>query len=52
VKACKNNNESVLPLDFASKDAKNSYLLSNTLEKQEYMTETLSKMEENRDCNL
>jgi hypothetical protein len=48
VKACKNNNESVLPLDFASKDAKNSYLLSNTLEKQEYMTETLSKMEENR----
>jgi hypothetical protein len=36
---------------FASKDAKNSYLLSNTLEKQEYMTETLSKMEENRDEN-
>jgi hypothetical protein len=36
--------ESVLPLDFASKDVKNSSLLSDTLEEQDYMTETLSKM--------
>jgi hypothetical protein len=31
--------ESVLPLDSASKDVKNSSLLSDTLEEQEYMTE-------------
>ena len=43
--------ESVLPLDFASKDVKNSSLLSDTLEEQDYMTETLQKMEENRDEN-
>ena len=43
--------ESVLPLDFASKDVKKSSLLSDTLEKQNYMTETLSKMSENRDEN-
>ena len=43
--------ESVLPLDSASKDVKNSSLLSDTLEEQDYMTETLSKMEENRDEN-
>ena len=43
--------ESVLPLDFASKDVKNSSLLSDTLEEQDYMTETLSKMSENRDDN-
>ena len=43
--------ESVLPLDFASKDVKNSSLLSDTLEEQDNMTETLSKMEENRDEN-
>ena len=43
--------ESVLPLDFASKDVKNSSLLSDTLIEQDYMTETLSKMEENRDEN-
>ena len=43
--------ESVLPLDSASKDVKNSSLLSDTLEEQEYMTETLSKMSENRDEN-
>jgi hypothetical protein len=43
--------ESVLPLDSASKDVKNSSLLSDTLEEQEYMTETLQKMEENRDEN-
>jgi hypothetical protein len=36
------------PLDSASKDVKNSSLLSDTLEEQEYMTETLSKMEDNR----
>jgi hypothetical protein len=40
--------ESVLPLDFASKDVKNSSLLSDTLEEQDFMTETLEKMEENR----
>ena len=43
--------ESVLPLDSASKDIKNSSLLSDTLEEQDYMTETLSKMSENRDEN-
>ena len=43
--------ESVLPLDSASKDVKNSSLLSDTLEEQEYMTKTLSKMSENRDEN-
>ena len=43
--------ESVLPLDSASKDVKNSSLLSDTLEEQEYMTETLSYMSENRDEN-
>ena len=43
--------ESVLPLDSASKDVKNSSLLSDTLEEQEYMTETLQKMEINRDEN-
>ena len=43
--------ESVLPLDSASKDVKNSSLLSDTLEEQDYMTETLQKMEENRDHN-
>jgi hypothetical protein len=30
----------------------NSSLLSDTLEEQEYMTETLQKIEENRDENL
>ena len=43
--------ETVLPLDSASKDVKNSSLLSDTLEEQDYMTETLSKMSENRDDN-
>jgi hypothetical protein len=43
--------ESVLPLDFASKDVKNSSLLSDTLEDQDNMTETLSKMSENRNEN-
>jgi hypothetical protein len=43
---------SVLPLDFASKDVKNSSLLSDTLEEQDNMTETLQKMEVNRDENL
>ena len=43
--------ESVLPLDSASMDVKNSSLLSDTLEEQDYMTETLQKMEENRDEN-
>jgi hypothetical protein len=37
-----------IPLDSASKDVKDSSLLSDTLEEQDYMTETLSKMEENR----
>ena len=43
--------KSVLPLDSASKDVRNSSLLSDTLEEQDYMTETLSKMSENRDEN-
>jgi hypothetical protein len=43
--------ESVLSLDSASKDVKKSSLLSDTLEEQEYMTETLQKMDENRDEN-
>jgi hypothetical protein len=43
--------ESLLPLDSASKDVKNSSLLSDTLEEQDYMTETLQKIEENRDEN-
>ena len=43
--------ESVLPLDFASKDVQDSTLLSDTLIEQDYMTEILSKMEENRDEN-
>ena len=43
--------ESVLPLDFASKDVQDSTLLSDTLIEQDYMTEILQKMEENRDEN-
>ena len=43
--------ESVLPLDFASKDVNNSSLLFDTLKEQDYMIETLQKMEENRDEN-
>ena len=43
--------ESVLPLDSASKDVKNSSLLSDTLEEQDYMTETLQKIEEYRNEN-
>ena len=43
--------ESVLPLDSASKDVKNSSLLSVTLEELDNMTETLSKMSDNRDDN-
>ena len=42
---------SILPLDFASKDVQDSTLLSDTLIEQDYMTEILSKMEENRDEN-
>ena len=43
--------ETVLPLDSASKDVKNSSLLFDTLKEQDHMTETLEKMEENRDEN-
>ena len=43
--------KSVLPLDSASKDVRNSSLLSDTLEEQDYMTETLQKIEVNRDEN-
>ena len=42
---------SVLPLDSASKDVKDSTLLSDTLIEQDYMTEILQKMEENREEN-
>jgi restriction endonuclease S subunit len=38
-------------VDSASKDVKKSSLLSDTLEEQDYMTETLQKMEDNRDEN-
>ena len=44
--------KSVLPLDSASKDVRNSSLLSDTLEEQDYMTETLQKIEVNRNENL
>jgi hypothetical protein len=54
-RACLSDNhrscESVLPLDSASKDVKISSLLSDTLKEQDNMTETLSKMSENRDEN-
>ena len=43
--------ETVLPLDSASKDVKNSSLLSDALEELDNMTELLSKMSENRDDN-
>ena len=43
--------ETVIPLDFASKDVKNSSLLSDTLKEQDNMTETSQKMAENRDDN-
>ena len=43
--------ETVLPLDFASKDVKNSSLLFDMLKEQDNMTKTLEKMEENRDEN-
>ena len=43
--------ETVIPLDFASKDVKNSSLLSDMLKEQDNMTETLEKMSENRDDN-
>ena len=43
--------ETAIPLDFASKDVKNSYLLSDTLKELDNMTETLQKMEANRDEN-
>jgi hypothetical protein len=43
--------ESVLILDSASKDVKNSSLLSDTLKELDNMTETLQKIEENRDEN-
>jgi hypothetical protein len=36
--------ESALPLDSASKDVKNSSLLSDTLEEQDYMTGLLKSM--------
>jgi hypothetical protein len=40
-----------VPLDFASKDVKNSSLLFDMLKEQDNMTKTLEKMEENRDEN-
>ena len=43
--------ETAIPLDFASKDVKNSYFLSDTLKELDNMTETLQKMEANRDEN-
>ena len=43
--------KAVIPLDFASKDVKNSSLLSDTLKELDNMTETLEKMSVNRDDN-
>jgi len=43
--------ETAIPLDFASKDVKNSSLLSDTLKEHDNMTETLEKISENRDDN-
>jgi DNA-binding beta-propeller fold protein YncE len=43
--------ETVIPLDFASKDVKNSSLLSDTLKELDNMTATLEKITENRDDN-
>jgi hypothetical protein len=41
----------VMLLDFASKDVKNSSLLSDTLKEQDNMTKTLQKIAGNRDDN-
>jgi hypothetical protein len=43
--------ETVIPLVLASKDVKNSSLLSDTLKELDNMTETLENMSENRDDN-
>ena len=43
--------ETVIPLDFASKDVKKSSLLSDTLREIDNMTETLQKIADNRDDN-
>ena len=43
--------KTVIPLDVASKDAKKSSLLSDTLKELDNMTETLEKVGENRDDN-
>ena len=43
--------KTVIPLDFASKDVKNSSLLFDTLKELDNMTETLEKMSVNRDDN-
>ena len=43
--------DTVIPLDVASKDVKNSSLLSDTLKELDNMTDTLEKMTENRDDN-
>jgi hypothetical protein len=43
--------KTVIPLDFASKDVKNSFLLSDTLKELDNMTQTLQKIAGNRDDN-
>ena len=43
--------ETVIPVDVASKDVKNSSLLFDTLKELDNMTKTLEKMTENRDDN-
>jgi hypothetical protein len=54
-RACLSNShkscETVIPLDFASKDVKTSSLLSDTLKELDNMTETLANMVEDRDDN-
>ena len=43
--------KTVIPLDVASKDVKNSSLLSDKLKELDHITATLEKMTENRDDN-
>ena len=54
-RACLSNShkscETVIPLDFASKDVKTSSLLSDTLKELDNMTETLANIVEDRDDN-
>ena len=48
---CHRSCKTVIPLDIASKNVKNSSLLCGTLKELDNMTETLEKISENRDDN-